>query len=141
MPPETELTPRQERFIVALLSSPSVVAAARKAKVTEQTAHQWLHHHPEFARAFRQARRKVLDKALLELSHGGAEAVRALVKALAKAGKGKDARLVQSLADSLLNHLRSLCPPDDLEERLAALELKVHEYEARRPGIPNGRMT
>lgn len=59
----TALTRRQERFLTALLSYPTIVQAAKAAGISEATAGRWMKEEA-FAAAYRDARRKALDQIL-----------------------------------------------------------------------------
>ena len=52
----TQLRPKQEQAILALLTNPSVEHAARAVKITPRTLYRWL-NEPAFEKAYRQARR------------------------------------------------------------------------------------
>ena len=54
---------RQERVIVALLSEPSIEAAAKTADVSDVTIWRWM-KQPEFRAKLRDARRAVVEGAI-----------------------------------------------------------------------------
>ena len=55
------LTGAQAQAIMALLSEPTIKGAAKVARVGETTIHRWL-NAPEFAAAYKTARRRVLER-------------------------------------------------------------------------------
>ena len=69
------LTTRQDRAIAALLESPSIAAAARKAEVGESTLRQWLREDKNFQRKLRGLREEALSHGALQLQHGVSKAV------------------------------------------------------------------
>ena len=69
------LTTRQDRAIAALLKSPSIAAAARKAEVGESTLRQWLREDKNFQRKLRGLREEALSHGALQLQHGVSKAV------------------------------------------------------------------
>ncbi len=50
------LTHKQDKALIALLTEPTITAAAKKAGIGERTLYRWL-DDPLFAGALRQARR------------------------------------------------------------------------------------
>ncbi len=69
------LTTRQDRALKALLDSPSIVAAARKAEVGESTLRLWLREDENFQAKLRQVREETLSHTTTRLQQ---EAERAL---------------------------------------------------------------
>jgi transposase-like protein len=68
---------REEAAIAALLSEPSVDAAAKKIGVSPATLYRWL-DEPAFRDRYRGARRQVLDHAVTALQQAASDAVAAL---------------------------------------------------------------
>ena len=58
-----KLTSRQEALIAALLTEPTYAAAAIKAGVGKTTMYRWL-HLPAFRKAYREARRELVEHAI-----------------------------------------------------------------------------
>lgn len=73
------LSANQERAIAALLSSPSIEAAATKAGVTGRTLLRWL-AEPTFADAYREARHEATQHAICLLQRASGAAVTTLLK-------------------------------------------------------------
>jgi hypothetical protein len=63
---ESNLTLMQEKAIAALLSSPTITAAAGRCGVSERTLRTWL-KRPDFAAAYEDARSRVVPAALNHL--------------------------------------------------------------------------
>jgi len=72
------LTTRQDRALMALLESPSIAAAARKAEVGESTLRQWLREDEDFQAMLRLIRHETLSHVTTRLQQ---EAEKALDKA------------------------------------------------------------
>jgi hypothetical protein len=69
----SKLDRKQEQAIAALLAEPSILAAAAAAGVGEKTLRRWL-EVPEFAEAYRQARRNAVSQATARLQAAMGEA-------------------------------------------------------------------
>jgi hypothetical protein len=63
--------------IAALLSEPTIEAAAHGAGVGTRSLYRWL-QTPAFREAYRQARREVVSHGLAQLQHACAQAVTCL---------------------------------------------------------------
>jgi hypothetical protein len=90
----------QERAIAALLTEPTLAAAAEKAGVSEATLGRWLKDE-EFRAIYRQARRDVLRGAVERLQGATGQAVETLLR-IAKDG-AKDSDRVKA-ASLILDH-------------------------------------
>jgi hypothetical protein len=84
-PPGKNLTPKQERAVLAILSEPNREAAAKKAGVSLTTLNRWK-REPAFAEALRSARSSLVEETLGLLQLAATGAVGALAKNL-KCGK------------------------------------------------------
>jgi hypothetical protein len=71
------LTARQEKAILALLSQPTIQAAAKAAKISERTLYLWL-KEPAFSAAYREARATAVSQAISRLQQVSGEAVTTL---------------------------------------------------------------
>jgi phage terminase small subunit len=121
---KTGVTPKQHRAINALLTEPTITAAALAAKVGLRTLMRWL-DNPAFLAALRRAQQAALNGAIRRLAHASGEAVTVLVD-----GMHEDA--VQTrirAADLVLGRLPALAQLHDLEERVAKLEDRVLDVE------------
>lgn len=63
-----ELTPKQERALLALLESGEIKKAAEQAEVGEATLHRWL-ALPAFVERYREARAALVEAALARLEN------------------------------------------------------------------------
>jgi hypothetical protein len=75
------LTPKQSALIAALLTETTVSAAACKAGVSEATARRWL-AQVAVANAYRDARRQIVEQALVVLQRATNGAVLTLLRNL-----------------------------------------------------------
>ncbi|HUU98415.1 MAG TPA: hypothetical protein VM487_21995 [Phycisphaerae bacterium] len=120
-----KLTRCKARAVAALLTEPTIGAAAKAAGVSERTLRRWLADVPEFGAAYRAARRGVFDSAMAQLQIAATEAVGVLVRAMRNA-RTKPATRIRA-AHLVLNHARRGIDVDDLLERVEALESALLE--------------
>jgi hypothetical protein len=89
--PDDSLSPRQHAAISALLTAKSITEAATRAKVAEATLRRWLTADLAFQRAYRAARRAVMDGVIGRVQQVAVKAVTALERHLnAKGGRPAD---------------------------------------------------
>lgn len=100
-----KLTGEQEALIAALLTEASHTAAAAKAGIGQTTLYRWL-HLPAFRRAYRQARRELVENAIGRLQAATGEAVDTLLH-VARQGRrdGDRVRAAMALLDRAMNGL------------------------------------
>src|SRR5262245_752551 len=112
-----KLTRKQEAAIAAMLTEPTLTAAAALAGVSERTLRRWV-RQPSFAAAYRQDRRELVDTAIGRVQAATGQAVDVLI-AVAKGG-AKDSDRVRA-ASALLDHaFRGLMDADALRGPLEA---------------------
>jgi len=73
-----ELTHKQDKAISALLSEPTIGAAAAKIGIGESTLHTWL-ADSDFSEAYRAARREATQQAIARLQQQSSAAAGVLV--------------------------------------------------------------
>jgi hypothetical protein len=117
-----ELTAKQHKVLAALLTEPTVAAAAQKVGVGERTVHTWL-SEPAFEAAYRAARREAVGQAIARLQQVSTAAVTVLVRVMASektppSTRGAAAKIVLDTA------IRAV-ELDDLQARIAALEARM----------------
>jgi hypothetical protein len=117
----SKLGRRRERAIQALLECDSQKEAARNVGIGEVTLWRWM-QEPEFNQAFREAKRRVLDEALITLQKATGKAISALVSILDDQEKPASARV--TAARTILETAVKTIQFEDLEAR-------VHELEQR----------
>src|SRR6266487_1646297 len=79
-----KLTQKQEQLIAALLTAPSIEAAAKQAGINPVTAWRWM-KQPAFQAAYREARRAVVQHAVVLLQRFSANAVGTLAQVMTDA--------------------------------------------------------
>lgn len=118
--PATEnLSIRQEKFILAYLSLPTLGAAARAAGVNEKTAARWLREAHVDA-AIRRARREFYTASMQKLADLIDDAIDVLRKVIhdRKATYGVKLRA----AEMILSHAHQAIVDEDIEARLMLVE-------------------
>ncbi len=124
---QTPLTARQEAFIAALLTSPSVLAASKKAKIGEATAYRWL-KEPHIQEAYQAAQQEVYQEGISALKGAARLAVNTLVSCLQC--EETPVHVKVRAADIVLKQAIELHSIQELEARIAELEALVKERSA-----------
>jgi hypothetical protein len=115
----TNLKPKQEEAILALLSNRNVEETARAVKITPRTLYRWL-NEPEFDRAYRKARRKAFGQATARLQQASSAAVTVMMKTMVDTNAGASVRL--RAADMVYSHAAKAIEIEDFDLRLSELE-------------------
>lgn len=120
---KNKLTHRQQRAIIALLSTKSITEAAAQIGVTEKTIYQWM-NQPAFKAGLISAEGEIIDRATRRLLTLHDQAINVFDEIMGDddCAPGTKLRAAQSILDYLLK-LREL---RNVEARLAALEEKVN---------------
>ncbi len=119
-----KLTRKHEQAIAALLSEPSIKAAAESCGVGEATLYRWL-QLPSFAVAYRTARRQVVERAVSELQAACGEAVETLKRNLRCDIPSVEIRSAQIIIEQAVKGIEIM----DLQERVEKLELLLETQE------------
>lgn len=114
----SDLTPKQEKAIAALLSSRTISDAATAIGVNERQIYRWLADDRAFAEAYRAARRDAVQQATARLQQASASAVDTLISLLASSR----ASIQLGAARTILEFAVQAIELDDLAARLDALE-------------------
>jgi hypothetical protein len=122
-----ELSARQERALLALLSSPTVALAARRAGVGESTLRSWL-KDKAFLVEYRLARHQVMEQAVGRLQRTARRAVRTLGGCLSEGNKTSD-RIRAAVA--ILSLGAAGAKQFDVVQMLVDLERTMQEILAR----------
>ena len=112
-----KLTRNQDAAIGALLSQPTVIAAAQVVGIGEATLRRWLKDRG-FLTAYRAARRQALEHSLALLQKAGSKAVETLLECLQAESEGVRLRAACAILDYSLKGSELM----DLETRIADLE-------------------
>ena len=113
------LSPKQERAIIALLNEHTVSKAAAAAKVHEKTVYRWL-QEPEFASSYRRARREAFGQAIALTQRYAPLAVNTLAGVMMDRKAGYSAKV--TAATAMLRFGREGIELDDLAARIDTLE-------------------
>lgn len=119
-----ELTPKQEKAIIALMSSATITEAAAAAGVGERTLYTWL-ADPAFQSAYRAARRESVGQATARLQQLSAAAV-ATLEALLDNPKPQ---VALAAARTILEQAIKAVELDDLQLQLAELAARLAALE------------
>lgn len=119
---------RQERAIVALLSEPSIEAAAKTADVSDATIWRWM-QQADFRAKLRDARRAVVEGAIGRLQQAATEAVSTLQRNLTCGTPAVEVRAATAILDQAIRAVELF----DVVERVEELEARL---VARAEGQP-----
>ena len=119
---DIELTPSQDRAIVALMSEPTVAAAARAAKVGNRTLHTWLHDET-FLAAYRRIKRTTFEHAIGLTNRFSAMAVHTLAKTMTDPSAPHTARVAAAIG--ILRFGRESVELDDVLHRVEDIENRL----------------
>src|SRR6266849_686486 len=114
-----KLTRKQDQAIAALLACPSILDAARQSGVAEVTLYRW-QKLEVFECAYREARRQVVQQAIVQVQAACSEAVATLRAIMKDSAAPASARV--SAAKTVLDTAIKAVELEDLEARIAALE-------------------
>jgi hypothetical protein len=119
MPTSTHpLTPRQEQSITALFVQGSLQATAEASGINEKTLRRWLREDAAFQLAYRDARRQVVQQAIVQVQQATREAVETLRQVMQAADAPASAKV--STAKTILETAVKAVELKDLEQRIAA---------------------
>lgn len=117
---------KKDQAIVALITEPTIQAAAQKVGITTPTLYKWL-KVPEFQKAYREARHEAYTVAVARLQQAATEAVEALRSVMNDPKKPASARV--SAARAILEMAIKAIEIEDLEVRIEELELVIQKRE------------
>lgn len=117
-----KLSRKADDLIIALLANDSIAGAAKAVGIAEKTAWRWL-QDPDFARSYREARRRVVEQALATIQAATTEAVETLRRNLTCQKPAVEVRAAESIIATAVKAVELM----DVEERLAALEAQMAE--------------
>ena len=110
---------KQEEAIVALLTARNLEEAAKSVGIAPKTLFRWL-QIPEFAKAYRDARRAAFGQSIARLQQASSAAATTLMKLMVDPNIPPSVRA--RAADSVLNHSKHAIEIEDIDVRVAALE-------------------
>jgi hypothetical protein len=124
MPHGAKLSRKQEQAIAALLTEPTIAAAAAQVGVASCTLLRWMERRP-FRAAYLAARRQVVDQALAILQSANVSAVETLLRNLT-AATATPADQIRA-AKVVLDHSLRGVELADFGARLEAVEAAIRE--------------
>src|ERR1039458_1188748 len=125
----TELRPKQQEAILALLTTTNVEQAARAVKITPRTLYRW-QQDPEFDKVFRKARRDAFGQGTARLQQSASAAVSTVLKVMVDQHTQPSTKL--RAADLVLTHGAQGIEIEDIEARVAELERAAEEAKKTR---------
>ena len=114
-----KLSRKQDTFISALLTTPTLADAAHTVGIGEVTAWRWL-KEPTVQTAYREVRRAVVTQAIAQVQRATGEAVETLRAVMQDPEAPASAKV--SAARTILETAVKAVELEDLEARIAALE-------------------
>lgn len=117
-----KLNRKKEQAIAALITQPTITAAAEQVTVAPGTMLRWL-QQKEFHGAYMAARREVVNQATARLQRVSGEAVDALADVMNNKRSPASARV--SAARAVLELAIKAVELEDLEKRITALEVQA----------------
>jgi hypothetical protein len=127
----TKLDRKREQAIAALLSEPTVEAAAKKARVGYRTLKEWL-RDPGFLADYRAARRDVVEAAVVRLQQMTLGAALTLHRNLTCGKAGDEVRAAIAVLDQAFRGTELL----DLAGQLAELKQAVEKQNQSQGANP-----
>ena len=118
---------KKEEAIAALLNQRNVEDAAKAVGITASTLIRWM-QIPEFAAAYREARRAAFGQSIARLQQASTAAVSTLLKIMVDPNAPASVRV--RAADSVLDHSRQAIEIEDVEGRVAALERAAEQQQS-----------
>jgi len=116
-------TPKREKAVVALLTEPSMGAAAEKAGISPRTLSRWIRDDCEFRSLLRSTRKAVFQRATTYLVNTTVEATETLLSVMRDEAAPASARV--SASQTCLRLAVSVFGTDEIEERIELLERAV----------------
>jgi len=120
---------KKEDAIVALLTTRTVEEAARVVGVSAKTLLRWM-KELEFDPAYRAAKRAAFGQSIARLHQLTSAAVTTLGKVMLEPGTPPATRV--RAADSILNHTSKAIEIEEIEARVAALEVAAQKTDGKR---------
>ena len=127
-PNKSELTPKQETAIAALVAHSTMKQAAAAASVTEVTLWRWM-KQPAFKKAYMEARWNAVQQAITVLQRSCSTAAAVLVKIADQEGIDPRCRVYASRA--IFQNAFKGIDLEDHEERLDELEATARDYQQK----------
>jgi len=121
MPDNVTLSAKQRRGVAALLTCPTMAAAALQARVAEKTLYRWM-ALPVFAAELKKAQTGIIDTAAGRLVQGLTQALDTLSELMATA---ESEGVRRAAASEWLSQCLAIREQTEIEKRLTALEKRL----------------
>lgn len=120
-----ELKPKQEKFIIALMSKATTEEAIEEAGINRNTAYKYL-RDPDFSDEYRRIRRETMQQVTSKLQNASFIAVETLLDVMADKELSTSSSRVQASRTVLENAYKGI-EMDDLQQRIEQLEKALDE--------------
>ena len=117
---------KMEEAVLALLTQRNLEEAAKSVGIDVKTLTRWM-KDPEFDASYRQAKREAFGQAVARLHQMSGAAVSTLGKVMIDPSTPASTKV--RAADSIFNHTVKVIELEDLEARIAKLELAADAAE------------
>lgn len=114
-----KLKPKQESFMFALITEPTVTKAYQKANISNSTAYKWLKDET-FKQALMEFRRELMKQTTAKLQANSIGAIDTLVAIMEDENQPANARVQSSR--TILEYAYKGLELEDIQERLDRLE-------------------
>ena len=121
----TKLAAKQEKFMIALMNTHTIVEACEQAGITNVTGHKYL-NDSEFKAEYLKLRRETMQQATNKLQQAAVIAVETLENVMLDAENSTPSARVQAARTVLENAYRGL-EIDDIQQRIEQLEKRLEE--------------
>ncbi|MGX7395428.1 hypothetical protein [Carnobacterium mobile] len=118
-----QLKPKQEKFIIALMSKATTEEAIEEAGINRNTAYKYL-RDPDFSNEYRRIRRETMQQVTSKLQNASFIAVETLLDVMADKELSTSSSRVQASRAVLENAYKGL-ELDDLQQRIEQLEERL----------------
>jgi 23S rRNA pseudoU1915 N3-methylase RlmH len=122
------LTQKQEKAIIALLTEPTIKQAALTAGIGETTLFRWLQEE-EFDQAYKKARRQALSQTISRLQQASTSAVVTLQTIMEDENATSSSRV--SAAKTVLEMSFKAFETEELAAQIEELQQRIEEAEGR----------
>lgn len=120
----SEISTKQEKLIVLLLTEKTIDEACKKAGVNATTYWRWMQDQ-NFLRAYRYTRRGILENTVAKLQSVTHQAIETLERNLNCENPGAEIRSAQIILEQSIKGLETL----DVENRIETLEVLLKKLE------------
>lgn len=119
---------RKSKAILALLSQPTIEAAAQEVGVTRKTLHQWL-KDDDFKTKLQEAKKETVGHVTMRLRVSMSEAIDTLIEVMRDPESSANARV--SAAKTILESGLKAHELEDLATKLEVMEQQIHRMKEK----------